>query len=294
MQEIINNMSMVHETIVMPNSELPVKFHELSNKTTGPYVVLHWHDQIEMVYVKRGTITVGCNMETIMAKPGELIFINMNEPHSYAIIEAPVELICCTIDISMLKGRYITSYDPEFITSQIIFEKLVSEDSAIISHFLQMWEEEKRKDRGYEFLIKANFYNIIGLMLRYQIKSIISDKQFHNSNQNLENINKVMLFIEEHYNDDLSLDVLAGHLNFNKYYFCRIFKQIAGMSPIKYLNNYRIHKAMSLMQQSTLSISDILTSVGFNNHNYFSKVFKEVTNEAPSAYLGRLRAAARQ
>lgn len=284
-----NNMQVVHENIVMPNLELPIRFHDFTHNSKGPYVILHWHSQIEMVYVKKGVIAVNCNSEMIKAKTGELIFINSNEPHSYYVITAPVELSCCTIDLMMLKGRYVTSYEPDFITSYMIFENHISNEPVLIQHFLTMWDEGKRKYIGYEYAIKSNLYSIIVLMLRNHIKSTITNKQYIYKNRNLENINKIIKYIEDRYNEDITLDELADFLNFNRYYFCRLFKGITGMSPVKFINNYRVHQAISLMQNSTLTISQISSQVGFNNSNYFTKVFSEVTNETPSSYLGKLK-----
>ena len=284
-----DNKQIIHENIVMPNLELPIRFHDLTHHSKGLYVILHWHSQIEIVYIKKGVIAVNCNSGMVRARAGEMIFINSNEPHSYYIISTPIELNCCTIDLTILKSRYLTSYEPDFIASFIIFKNHIDNDPVLIQHFLSMWDEGKRKETGYEYAIKSNLYSIIVLMLRKHIESTITNKQLIFKNRNLENINKIIQYIESHYKEDIALDDLAGFLNFNRYYFCRLFKEFTGMSPVKYINNYRVHQAISLMQNSDLTISEISSQVGFNNSNYFTKVFSEATNETPSSYLSRLK-----
>ena len=75
----IDNNQIIHENIIMPNLELPIRFHDLTHNSKGLYVILHWHSQIEIVYLKKGVIAVNCNSGMVGARAGEMIFINSNE-----------------------------------------------------------------------------------------------------------------------------------------------------------------------------------------------------------------------
>jgi AraC-like DNA-binding protein/mannose-6-phosphate isomerase-like protein (cupin superfamily) len=295
--ELTNTMAL-HENIIMPNTELPINFIEHNHNAVGPFCILHWHNELEMVYVKQGSISVGCKTDTIEAQTGEIIFINSNEPHSYQITEAPITLYCCTIDPVLLQGRYITSYDSQFISPNrtvTIFQNHIVKDTLLEQYFLTMWEEGKKKIRGYEYAIKANLYGIIALMVRNHTQSTLSNKQFLYKNRNLNHINKIIEYIEKNYHKDLNLDSLADYLGFNRYYFCRLFKETTSCTPVQYINNYRVHQAVSMMQQNPdLSITQIAIQVGFNDSNYFTRVFKGVINESPSAYFSKIKERAEQ
>jgi AraC-like DNA-binding protein/mannose-6-phosphate isomerase-like protein (cupin superfamily) len=288
-----NNTLVVHENIVMPNAELPIKFFEHHHNATGPFCILHWHNELEMVYVQQGIITVNCESQTIEARPGEIIFINSNEPHSYYVLEAPIALYCCAINPVLLQGRYVTSYESRILspTSMVtIFQNHITNDALLVQYFLTMWEEGEKQVKGYEYAIKANLYGIIALMVRNHIQSTLSNRQFLFKNRNLNNINKIIEYIEQHYQEDINLNELSDYLGFNRFYFCRLFKDITGFTPVKYINNYRIHQAVSLMQsQSSMSITQIATQVGYNDSNYFTRVFREVTNDTPSVYINKLK-----
>lgn len=285
--------SALYENIIMPNAELPINFIEHHHNSTGPFCILHWHKELELVYVKEGAVTVSCEADVIEAHSGDIIFVNSNEPHSYQVVEAPIVLYCCTFNPQLLQGRYVTSYDSQFITPSdivTIFENHITNNALLVKHFLTMWEEGQTQEMGYEYSIKANLYGIITLMVRNHVKSTISNKQFQCKNRNLNNINKVIKYIEEHYQEDMDLNELAEYLGFNRFYFCRLFKEITGYSPIKYVNNYRVHQAISVIrQQSDISITQLATDVGYNDSNYFARVFKETTNESPSNYIAKLK-----
>lgn len=284
-----SNNPMLHENIIMSNCDLPINFHEHVYSNCGPFCILHWHSEIELVYVEKGMIATNCNSNTIVAKEGDFIFVNSNELHDYSVLSAPISLLCCTIDLSILQGRYLSSYDSKFLNplSQkvILFENHIVNDEVIKNHFLSMWSEHRSKNAGYEYAIKASLYGIMSILVRRYIKSNLTNQQYASKNSNLLSINKVIRYIEANYAEMISLNDLASLLNVNRYYFCRFFKEITGTTPIEYINKYRIHQAISAMQDCPeTTITQIATSVGYNDTNYFTKVFKSITNTSPSEY----------
>lgn len=283
-----------YENIIMPNAELPIKFFEHRHSSTGPFCILHWHNELEMVYVKEGVVLTNCGSSTIESHPGDLIFINSNEPHSYYISKGPVVLYCCTVDPVILQGRYVASFDSHLLSQTntiTVFQNDIVADKDLINMFINMWKEDEKREKGYEYAIKAFSYGIITLMVRNHTKSTITSKEYQYQNRSLNNINKALQFIHKHYSENISLNDISDYIGFNRYYFCRLFKEITGLTAIKYLNNYRIHQALSLMQsQRELTITEIASLVGFNDSNYFTRVFKNVTNETPSEYMCRIEA----
>ncbi len=285
------NPSVLHEEIVMPNADLPINFIEHHRDATGPFCILHWHSEIELAYVSQGVVVVNCNAGTVEAGPGDMVFINSNEPHDYHILAAPIELFCCTIGLPLFQGRYITGYESQFSpgSSIAVFQNHVSGDEQINRYFLTMWEEGRTQEKGYEYAVKSNLYGILSLMVRHHIESTISNKQYLYKKRNLDSVNRVIQYIEGHYQTDISLNELADLLNVNRFYFCRFFKEVTGSTPIEYLNNYRTHQAVSLMRrQPGYTITQVATLVGYNDSSYFARVFKRVMGESPSTYKARV------
>ena len=126
-------------------------------------------------------------------------------------------------------------------------------------------------------------------MVRHYIKSTMSNKQYLNQKRSLDSINRVIQYIESHYQTDISLSELADLLRVNRFYFCRFFKEVTGSTPIEYLNNFRIHQAVSLMRrQPGYTITQVATLVGYNDSSYFARVFRNIMGESPSTYKARL------
>ena len=67
-----------------------------------------------------------------------------------------------------------------------------------------------------------------------------------------------------------------------------IFQKILHTTPMTYITKYRISTALSLLQNTTLSITEIALSVGFNSSSYFSKIFREYMGSTPLQYRKNL------
>lgn len=94
----------------------------------------------------------------------------------------------------------------------------------------------------------------------------------------------IRAFIEDHYREDISLQDVAGAMNYSDAYFCKLFKQCFDKSFIVYLSEFRVEKAKKLLEDIVISVKDISTEVGYHDSNYFAKVFKRVTGVTPSEY----------
>lgn len=95
---------------------------------------------------------------------------------------------------------------------------------------------------------------------------------------------KIKFYIEKHYKEDVSLQELAGMMDYSDAYFCKIFKQCFHKSFIMYLSEFRVGKAKELLEDTMVNIKDVSSSVGYRDSNYFAKVFKRMTGSTPSEY----------
>lgn len=98
-------------------------------------------------------------------------------------------------------------------------------------------------------------------------------------------LQKLNLYLEQHYMEKLSLADLSGQLHIGRTKLCALAKQLSGGHTLSWLlARRRIDAAKALLLQSSLPISDISEAVGISDYNYFSKVFRSVTGTTPSAF----------
>lgn len=91
-------------------------------------------------------------------------------------------------------------------------------------------------------------------------------------------------YIQAHYTEDLSLDVIAGHIRVSPTYLSRIFTQEKGVGIQEYLTDLRLRKAKELLAQTNDRVYEIAIKVGYSDAVYFNKVFKKHTGKTPKEY----------
>ena len=101
-------------------------------------------------------------------------------------------------------------------------------------------------------------------------------------------IDQVIKYIHEHFNEQLSNEDIGKHFHFNPNYLNELMVAQTGVSLRQYIINFRMKKALNLIINSNLSISDIARAIGYNDIHYFSRIFKKKTGYSPEKIRQRL------
>ncbi|OXM84367.1 response regulator [Paenibacillus rigui] len=97
-------------------------------------------------------------------------------------------------------------------------------------------------------------------------------------------INKILAYLHEHYQEEISLSFLAQYVAMDVKYISQLFKKKTGDTFVHYLHRIRIERACELLIQTNTSVSEIGEKVGFVNDNYFIKIFKRFCHMTPQHY----------
>lgn len=123
-------------------------------------------------------------------------------------------------------------------------------------------------------------YNLIKEAL-ISITNIIA-KSLRNSYSKY--VNNAMNYIDQHYAEKISLEMLAKYTNLSTYYLSKQIKKETGLNLLDNVNNIRIEKSKHLLLNTNISILDIAQKVGFNYQNHFAAVFKKFTGISPNEF----------
>lgn len=104
-------------------------------------------------------------------------------------------------------------------------------------------------------------------------------------------IKEALNYIEQNFQNDISVEGIAEFCGLNRTYFGRIFKEAVGKSPQEFLLSYRMVKAAELLKLTQLSIGDIGNAVGYPNQLHFSRAFKNVYGSSPREWRNQNRMA---
>jgi signal transduction histidine kinase/DNA-binding LacI/PurR family transcriptional regulator/AraC-like DNA-binding protein len=97
-------------------------------------------------------------------------------------------------------------------------------------------------------------------------------------------VRQAMAYIQEHYADPISRQDLADHVGLSDDYLTSCFHKELGLTPVAYLNRYRVQQARHLLKNTHKSITEIAFEVGFSGSSYFSRIFHRETGMTPAAY----------
>lgn len=91
-------------------------------------------------------------------------------------------------------------------------------------------------------------------------------------------------YIDEHFAEPLTLDMLTEYIHVNKFYLAHEFRKTYGISPINYLNARRIQESRYMLENTDYSLAQIAHLLGFSSPSYFSQSFRRAQGMSPAAY----------
>ena len=162
-----------------------------------------------------------------------------------------------------------------------------------------IWGERVAFDSGainYGFSYRRDYLDIAMSLSTYEeLRKWFQEKMVNicrairdqKEDQSNSAIKKAILYIQENYSKDISLDDVSGQVNISPYYFSKIFKEETGENFIEYLTRIRIEKAKKLLEDEKVSVKEAGIQSGYSDPNYFSRIFKKQMDMTPSEYKAR-------
>lgn len=166
-----------------------------------------------------------------------------------------IELTGLSLDQPVYKARY-----------KDISETMKSEMLYIVSH---------REESPFHLI--GHLYLFIDSLVR----SSVSARTGRGNSLRDFYIKEAFSFIEQNFQNDISVEDIAASCGLNRSYFGKIFHENMGKSPQEFLISYRMTKATELLKLTDLSIADIGNAVGYPNQLHFSRAFKNVYGISP-------------
>lgn len=212
-----------------------------------------------------------CNGQTLVGNKGDLVIIDCNQLHS-------------TEDGCFFCIRVAPSFFEDLSFNKIMFNTHIKDDKTAKFCFEAIAREYTDKRDGYEIEIKSLVYHLFAHLLRNHRMESLSEYEILLQKNKASKIRQILEYISHNYNTNITTRSLADVFFLSEPYFCQLFKSQTNQSPMNYINKYRSEKAALLLKNTQHSITEISTSVGFENPNYFTRIFKKYTGQTPTTY----------
>lgn len=256
------------------------------------FVGYHWHDEVECLYVTRGSFLLHTEEAGYILTAGNVYFINPGtihgifgrEPlsHHYALL-FPLSLLCFN-QYDIVQHDFI---DP-LLSHRLLFpqgESLPKAARRSIGALIEKAALSYDFPSAASFLsIKIALYQILETLFLAGAFLSLSPGDYRKMTAGDEMLKAVFSYIELHYMEKISLTDLASQAHMNRNYFCRFFKKKIGKTPFSYLNEYRINQAAGLLKGTSLPVTEIALRSGFENIGFFTRQFRRYKNCTPTGF----------
>lgn len=225
--------------------------------------------------VTSGQGTLKYNGTEYPLSQGQCVFIDCQSPYTH------------TTDINLWNLKWIHFYGSNMSS---IYAHYVEQGGLpvvtpkSIDDFETIWEKimVAATDSDYIRSMVIN-ENLNALLTRIMQNSRNSQSQVHISEKR-RNLQDVKQYLDEHFQEKITLDNLADHFFMNKHYLGRIFHEQFGASVNNYIIYLRVSHAKHLLRFTNLTIEEIANNCGIYDANYFSRMFKKIEGVSPRVF----------
>ncbi len=220
---------------------------------------LHLHLHYECISIKSGIVEITVNHTPYRLNMGETAFLVSNQLHSlHSLTPSEVTILHFSTDLI----HYFTS----------CYQGLYPQNPILCDMPVTM---EKFKTDNI-FRQKALLYELCGKLTE---STDFAELSFSNGDSHAAE--QVFQYVEQHFKEECNLKKLSEELGYSYAYLSRAFKRISHLSFTEYLNQYRIHHAGILLQNSDCSISDIAYQCGYDSLRSFNRNFQTIMKTSP-------------
>lgn len=234
----------------------------------------HYHKSLEFLYMIKGKTTVHLGETTHELSKGDAIVFDNEQVHFYDNFDKSKLGFVVVLSSSYLHDFEVFNKNSRFPT--LLLNKKAN---AEIYNLLQEWFNCEERS----FLIDCGYSNLF-LDKLIKLYGVIGKPEYNTMNTTaIAFIN----YVQENYDQDLSLESAAYRFGYSKEYFSKKFKQVVGKNFLTFLNDLRLQKALELLNapDRDLTFSEICAKCGFNNSATLYRHLKKIRQANPCLRL---------
>lgn len=271
-----------------------IKYTDFS-KMTGGIAGWHWHDFFELTIPLQNGMILQTPDHTVELDRGEAAFVNSSTLHTVSWKEDPSSRTCYTFffDRSILTGEYGSVFEEKYVSPVIICRDLDCfpirpKDGAgrrmmtLIDEIVSYFSEE---DFGYEMRSRSALSDL-WLILLEETRELRENAGVTDPADS-SRMKQMMNYVHDHFRDKIYLEEIASCAGISPRECSRCFRRQIGISPMEYLNQYRVRMAANELKTGAKPISLIGEECGFASDSYFGKTFRQYMDCSPREYRKR-------
>ena len=244
---------------------------EIWTPEDGPIPPILNHIFTEIEFVSKGSCVQKVNGHTIKCTEGSVVLLLSRDVHEYVSFSEETHLYClCFADDVVPKELRELLY-----TKNTAISVLLDEDArAKVLNCFQQLLTEKNDPQLYGKLLTQGIITEI-------VVHILRGTQVYEHKISNSLLEKALKYIQDNFKQSVSLNDVAHHVHITPQYFSKLFKAEVNITFHTYLRNMRLDHAMTLLNTTSMSVTEVCMESGFNSVSNFTKIFKERFNVLP-------------
>lgn len=284
------------EDLTHPNQMFPIsEFVDHFDSFSDGSFPSHWHHELELQIVLKGCAEYRINGVPYVVEEGCAIYIAPEAIHlarelskgtiGYDIVLSPQLLI------NLMRSANCEKYTLPLTTRRpdaLVITPERKEGHRILEFMKNMYYTESTHVTYELFLLEhliGIWRNLLAILPKPAADTDDSSKLLRE-----QRMKDMLDYIHQNYTQPLVIQDIAAAANVSKSECFRCFSELSKMTPVEYVNKFRLLQASQLLLTTEKSMADICYTTGFNNTSYFSKKFKEQYGMSPKAYKAKKRA----
>ena len=240
------------------------------NRTTADFPA-HIHDDIELVYVKKGNGTAVCDGKKYSLAENDLFLVFPNQVHYYT------DFVPGEYWVLIVKPSVLLRYAELFLVGEpgsALLQLPPGGDDGIL-YLLETACRELNRD-GFNDVIAAYLTALFGKLLpHYSIEKNPVPR---------DNVLKILQYCANHYKEDITVNTVAESLCISASSVSHIFSARIGMNFCDYVNSLRLQEAEELLRNKNYSVTQVANLCGFSTIRTFNRAFLKKHGASPSVY----------
>lgn len=274
--------------------EYPYSQYYMKNINHSFQVPVHWHDEVEIIYIEAGRLQVKIGDQEYEGEAGDIFFVNSRELHLMGAEEAGVSYYTLLFPLTFISFQTVDELESELLAplrnNQLLFPSCIEDEQIkrelypVLKRLTEINHHEWNEDiRRADFVVQHLQTRILLLEL---IQYIYEKHLFVAavSSRNLELQKEMLVYIQEHFREKITLGILAEKFHLSEKYVSRYFVESFRLPFSNYVMHLRLTEARKLLETTELPVTDVAFQAGFANVSYFIRLFKDTYGTSPQKY----------
>ena len=256
-------------------------------------VALHHHDFYEIYFFISGKVTYNIESRNFSLSPGDILLISPMELHQpvFSQERSGYERYVLWINKNFLSRMDLPGQDLSrcFDTSQPEHSNLLRPDGTKREFLIYLMGMLLQESRSEEYASATAAMALLAqILVSINRLAIQGERPADAKSESDSVVYRVLSYINENYNEDLNLDMLANKFFISKYHLSREFNRLVGTSVYRYIIQKRLVMAKQLMNTG-ISSTSVYQHCGFGDYSNFYRAFKSEYQISPKEYMAALR-----